>query len=126
MKNVSIVTIIILVGGCLGFLGLPWWVLPLIAATATFFFPLTGGKSYATGFAAGTLLWTAVAIIQNAGNAGLLSGRIGQLFMGLQPYQLLMLTGLMGGLLGGFGALTGTYFRLVVFPPKPQRYTGYR
>lgn len=126
MKNVFFVTLFILVFGCLGFAGLPWWALSFIAAAAVFFFPLSGGKGFATGFATGTLLWMTVALLQNAGNGGLLSGRIGQLFMGLQGFQLLLITGLLGGLLAGFGALTGAYLRLMIYPPKVKRYEKYQ
>lgn len=126
MKNVFFVTLFILVFGCLGFVGLPWWALAFIATAAVFFLPLSGGKAFATGFATGTLLWMTVALLQNAGNGGLLSGRIGQLFMGLQGFQLLLITGLLGGLLAGFGALTGAYLRLMIYPPKVKRYEKYQ
>ncbi len=125
MKNVFLVTVFILVFGCLGFLGLPWWTLAFIAAAAVFLFPLSGGQAFATGFATGTLLWLTLAILQNAGNGGLLSGRIGQLFMGLTGFQLLMITGFLGGLLAGLGAMTGAYLRVLVYPPKVKRYGQY-
>ena len=126
MKNVLIVSLLILVFGCLGYFGLPWWSLALIAAIAAFLFPLSGGKSFSAGFAAGYLLWLTVSILHNSGNGGMLSAKIGQLFMGATGFHLLMATAVMGGLLAGFGALTGTYARQMLFPEKRKRYGQYR
>lgn len=126
MKNVFLISVFILVFGCLGFVGLPWWALSLIAAVAAFLFPLSGAKAFATGFSTGTLLWLSLAILQNAGNGGLLSGRIGKLFLDMTGFQLLTLTGVLGGLLAGLGALTGAYLHTLINPPKPKRYGQYR
>lgn len=126
MKNILLSTLFILILGCLSLFGLPWWCLALIAAVAIFIFPLSGGKSFATGFAAGTLLWFSIAFILNAANGGMLSAKIGLLFQGVSGFQLLSVTGLLGGLLAGFGALTGSYARQWVFREKRRRYGGYR
>ncbi|HPI06085.1 MAG TPA: hypothetical protein PLM41_06870 [Saprospiraceae bacterium] len=126
MKNVSIVSALILFFGALGYFGLPWWSLPFIAAIAVFLFPLSGGKSFSVGFAAGSLLWLIVVTLHNMSNGGMLSTKIGQLFMGAKGFHLIMATTFIGGLLAGFGALTGTYARQMLFPAKPKRYGKYR
>lgn len=126
MKNIIFVTIFILAFGCLSFVGLPWWGLSIVAALAAFLFPLSGGKSFSTGFSAGTLLWLVAAVVLNTSNGGMLSAKVGQLFMGLQSWHLLLITSVFGGLVAGFGALTGAYARQVVYPAKPKRYNKYR
>jgi hypothetical protein len=126
MKNVFFVTVFILVFGCLGYFGLPWWGIAVVAGIAVFLFPLSGGKGFAAGFGAGYLLWFVAAMLHNMSNSGILSAKIGQLFMGVQGFHLLLITGLLGGLLAGFGALTGAYARQLAFPPKKKRYNKYR
>ncbi|MCC6282675.1 MAG: hypothetical protein IT262_18875 [Saprospiraceae bacterium] len=127
MKNALFATIFILIFGCLCFVGLPWWSLTPIAALAIFMFPLSGGKSFSTGFFAGSMLWLIAAMLLNIRNAGMLSAKVGQLFMGMQSWHLLALTAFLGGLLAGFGALTGAYARLMFLPDqKRRRYNKYR
>lgn len=126
MRNVLFITIFVLVLGSLCFVGLPWWSLAPIAALAAFIFPLSGGKSFLSGFAAGSLLWLVAALLLHFGNGGMLSAKIGQLFMGLQGWQLLSVTAFMGGLLAGFGSLTGAYARQLLLPPKRRHNKKYR
>ncbi len=49
-------------------------------------------------------------------NMELLSTKMGELFGGFKPMQLLYATSLIGGLLGGFGGMTGSLFRQIFFP----------
>ena len=126
MRNVLFVTLFIFVFGCLCFAGLPWWGLAPVAALAVFLFPLTGGKSFSTGFLAGSLLWLVAALLLNISNGGMLSAKVGQVFMGLKSWHLLFLTAIIGGLLAGFGALTGAYARQIVYPAKRKRYNKYQ
>jgi len=126
MRNALFVTIFILVLGCLCFVGLPWWGLAPIAAIATFLLPLSGGKSFLSGLVAGSLLWLVAALLLHFDNGGMLSAKIGQLFMGLRSWQLLSVTAIMGGLLAGLGALTGAYARQMLFPPKRKHNKKYR
>ena len=69
--------------------------------------------SFLAGFVAVALLWLGFAWYLDRGNDMLLSQKISKLFFqdnlpsSLEPYGILSLTGLIGGLLGGFGAMTG-------------------
>ena len=70
-------------------------------------FPISSGKAYAVGFAAGFLLWWGSAFFFNFANAGMLAGKMGELIGNLNSAYMLMITGTMGGILAGFGTLTG-------------------
>ena len=120
MKNALYITLFILIGGSLGHFGLPWWSLFAVAALAGWLFPLSTPKTFATAFAAGSLLWYGYAFLADTANLGLLSTKVGVLFQGLQSWQLLMVTGFMGGLLAGNGAMTGRLARALFVGEKPK------
>jgi hypothetical protein len=124
MKENSFLFIAILVLGATSFLGAPWWIIAPLSAIAAFFLGQTASGAYAIAFTAGTLLWYGAAMLSNVPNAGLLASKVGQVFQGLKGWQLLTITGMLGGLLAGFGALTGIYFRALFTPSKTRRYRG--
>jgi hypothetical protein len=126
MKNGLLASTFIIVLGFCCHLGLPWWSIAPIAAIASVIFPQSPGLSFSTAFAAGTFVWWSSAFFLDLNNAGLLSAKIGQLFLGLKPAYLLMITGSLGGILAGLGGLTGSFLRSVIFPPQQKRYRGKR
>ncbi|MEY3367338.1 MAG: hypothetical protein RI973_493 [Bacteroidota bacterium] len=104
---------ILLITG-LGFLlqqFLPFWSLAAVAALGGWLFGRDkAAMSFAAGFTAAFLLWGGYAFLLNAGNDGILGARMGELFA-IGTGGMLTLTALLGGLLGGAGALTGTLAR---------------
>jgi len=90
--------LIILIGG-LTQLFLPWWSIAIIAAIVGFLFKFdNSGWSFLAGFLAVLLLWSGY----------ILSERMGNLFGNISSGSVILLTGLIGGLVGGFFAMTGT------------------
>ena len=87
---------------------LPFWAMALAAGVVALLFNYKYGMtSFAAGFLAAFLLWCAYAYTLDAENTGKLSSQLGQLFQTNGTY-LVSVTGLIGGVLGGFGALTAT------------------
>lgn len=111
MKNTLYSSILILVIGALAWFGLPWWSVAIAGILAAWFFPVGLGRSTAIGFAAGYLLWYFGAMFFDSANASMLSGKVGKLFLGLQSWQLMAITGTIGGLLATCGMITGYYAR---------------
>ncbi|MEM6316450.1 MAG: hypothetical protein AAF960_02210 [Bacteroidota bacterium] len=93
-----------------------WWITAVVAAAVCFFVPVKNGGAFAMGFAAFSLLWGLQANALNALNMELLATKMGALFGGVKPMQLVYATGVVGGLLGAFGAVTGSSFRQIFFP----------
>jgi hypothetical protein len=122
MKNTLYLSLFILVLGSTSLLGLPWWCITLIAMIGAFLFQLGAAATFGVATAAGTLLWTTVALFWTLPNGGLLATKVGQIFQGLSGAQLVMLTGLIGGLLSGLGAMTGYSLRALFVDKKPKRY----
>lgn len=120
MKNALFLALSILIFGNLSHFGLPWWAVVPIAAIAAWVFPLSAGKSFGVAFAAGALLWFSSAFLLNAANTGMLSTKVGLLFQGLQGWHLLIVTGILGGILAGFSAMTGRYARDIIVGSKPN------
>jgi hypothetical protein len=107
MKRLIYIALFIAVLGNLSHTGLPWWILVPVAAVAGWLFPVSPIRSFAAGFAGGFLLWYSNAFWLDWNNAGLLSGKISQIFQVPKGWHLVVVTGLLGGFLGGLGALTG-------------------
>jgi hypothetical protein len=106
MKNASISTLFIVFLGLLCHFFLPWWSLAIIAALAGILFHHTAAAAFGAGFVAGSLLWYGSAFYHNSLDMGVFSAKMGEI-LHLKGWQLLSATGTIGGLIAGFGAMTG-------------------
>lgn len=100
--------------------GLPWWAVAPVGAVAGWLLPAPALRSFGAAFAGGFLLWLLNAWLLDTANEGVMSARIGQLFLGLKGWHLLPVTGTLGGLLSGLGALTGLFAREIYVGGKPK------
>jgi hypothetical protein len=107
LKNITLIPAIIILVGALSFFNLPFWMTAVGGVVAGFLFPVSSGKAYAVGFTAGFLLWWGSAFFFNFANGSMLAGKMGELIGHLNSAYMLMITGTMGGVLAGFGTLTG-------------------
>ena len=98
---------------------LPWWTIAVIAGIIAFALD-TDVKSFATGFTAVVLLWGFIAYQINGLNAEILASRVAEMLSGseiiakiggLNPTRLIYLTAILGGIVGGLGAMTGALGR---------------
>lgn len=121
LKNTAFALFFILIVGNVAHLGGPWWSVVLVSALALLLFPMGPARALAVGTVAGTMLWWLNALWIHLANGEGLAGKIGQVFQGLQGLHLLAAAALLGGLLGGMGALTGTYARTLFAPPNQGR-----
>lgn len=102
-----------IVCGYLFQLFLPFWAMALAGfAAAVLFTNRRGISSFAAGFLGGFLLWGGYALWTDLANDSRLSSMLGELFQVSGSY-LPYATALLGGLLAGFGALSGCYLRRV-------------
>ena len=111
MKKFGLQALIIMILGFIAHQFLPFWIIAVVAGLVGLLFQYeNSGASFAAGFAAAALLWSSYAGWLNLSNMNLLSGKLGELFQ-MNGTYLVYLTGLVGGLLGGLGAMTGTLGR---------------
>jgi hypothetical protein len=116
LKHISFSALIILIGGALAMFNLPWWSITIAAAVSSFLFPIPPLRAWALAFSLGFSLWWGIAFFFHTQNAGLLTAKIGELFGHISSAQILSLTGLIGGILAGLGALCGVYLKPLLRP----------
>lgn len=105
-----------------GFL-FPWWWPAVAAYAAGFWRPGSAIAALISGFGGTALAWAGLAAFLDRRNHHLLSGRVAEMFQLPGGWALVLATGLIGGLMGGLGALAGHSLRVYVkpFPPKPAK-----
>lgn len=97
---------------------LPWWSVAILAFVIGFSLKVDGWQAFLAGFAGMMGLWMTYAIFMDYQNGAILSTKVAELFQLPQSNYLIYITGFIGGLIGGMGALTGRYFRDVIMPEK--------
>jgi hypothetical protein len=93
---------------------LPWWIVALIAFLAALFLGKTSGKSFWSGFGGVFIVWVILTLLKSIPNDNMLASRVIQLFP--LPHNwilLLLITALIGGLVGGMSALSGILVKKV-------------
>lgn len=90
---------------------LPWWSVVLLAILLGVTMQLSPVAAFGAGFAGMAALWGVYAGFLDAQNGAVLSQRIAELFQVKTSNNLIYITSLIGGLLGGCGAMTGALGR---------------
>src|ERR1700712_1535428 len=91
---------------------LPWWVVAIAAFLAALFIGKTSAQSFWSGFGGVFIVWTVLALFKSIPNDHILAKRVIQLFP--LPHHwilLLLITALVGGLVGGMSALSGVLLK---------------
>ena len=91
---------------------LPWWSIAVAAFIVSALIHQQPGKAWLSGFLALFLLWIILAYWRDSMNDGILSHRIAEIFpLGGSSTLLILVTGIVGALVGGFAAVSGSYLR---------------
>lgn len=94
------------------FTQLPWWVFAVSSFVVAALLHQTPAKSFLSGFLGLFLLWVVLALIKDAGNEHILSSKVALILpLGGSYMMLILVTGLIGGLISGFAALTGSFVK---------------
>ena len=102
---------------------LPWCTIGICAAVVAMGLPLNRITAFLGGFTAIGLLWMVAATRIDVHTNSILSTKIAPL-LGFQSSTLLiLLTGLVGGMVGGLGALSGQQIRALLTQQKPRPVT---
>ncbi|HTQ65488.1 MAG TPA: hypothetical protein VMI12_11875 [Puia sp.] len=94
---------------------LPWWGIALAAFLIGLVIPQKPFYSFLSGFIGVFLLWEILAWWQDSKNNGILSQKIAQILpLGGSTVLLILITSLIGALIGGLAALTASYLRRLI------------
>ena len=90
---------------------LPWWSVSVVTLVAFFVFPSRLFVSFLSGFFTIGALWFWLSWRVHMQTDGVLSKKVAELFRLPDPVYLVLLTGLVGGLVGSISALVGSRLR---------------
>lgn len=89
-----------------------WWSFAITSAIVALAVHQRAWKAFVTGFAGLFILWGGMAFFIDVKNNHVLSQKVGAVLMlGNSPVMLILITALIGALISGFAALTGSYAR---------------
>lgn len=90
---------------------LPWWSVAIPGLIFGYLFNQKAFSSFGWGFLALFLLWGGQALYTHLANDGILTSRIAEMLSLGSPILVVLITGILGGLVSGLAALTGSLFR---------------
>ncbi len=91
---------------------LPWWGIAIAAVVVAVLVHQKAGKAFLSGLLGVFLLWAGLAWWIDMKNNGILSQRIASILpLNGNSILLIGVTALVGGLVGGFAAMTGSFLR---------------
>ena len=111
MKQIVTIILIMLLSflACLYF---PWWSIAIVAFIISALIPQRPLDSFFNGFIALFLFWGFLSLWISVQNGNILAHRVSLLvFKTDSPFLLIFVTALIGALVAGFAALTGSYIR---------------
>jgi len=113
MKFLSAVILTALLAFATGLYGLmPWWSFAITSLIVAIAIHQKAGRAFLSGFLGLFLLWTILAFLKDNANEHLLSTKVAQILpLGGSYIVLILVTGVIGGLVSGLAALTGSYLR---------------
>lgn len=108
----SLAILLTIVLAFIGSLYLPWWSIAISSFLVSLLVVQRAGKAFLSGFMGILLLWCGLAWWIDNMNGSILATRIGALLgIGDNSLLLILITGLIGGIVGGFAAMSGSYLR---------------
>jgi hypothetical protein len=111
MKFIISLLLIILLSfvSCLYF---PWWSIAIVAFIVVALIPQKPLMAFLCGFSALFLFWTVLSLWISSNNDHILAHKVSVLFLKTDsPFLLIIVTGLIGGLVAGFAALTASFIQ---------------
>ncbi|MCF2445891.1 hypothetical protein L0657_18160 [Dyadobacter sp. CY345] len=90
---------------------MPWWTIALIPFLVMIWRAKSGFHSFITGFLAIAFLWFSYGLYSHLSTDGIMSNRIAEIFSLPNGVLLLIVTTIVGGIVGGLSGLSGYFVR---------------
>lgn len=120
MKMILNIILIIAFGSLAG-VYFPFWSLAIVAFAFSIMIRTRAISSFLSGFIAIFILWFMLAFLTDRETDAILTTRVATIFS-LSNIGLMGLTGLIGGLVGGMGAISGTLLADLFKKKRKSRY----
>jgi hypothetical protein len=105
---IILTTLLSFVGG----LYFPWWSIAVAAFVSVLLIPLRSSRAFLAGFLGVFILWALLALWIDIKNQGILSTKVAQIFpLGGSSFLIILVTAIIGALVGGLAALSASYLR---------------
>ena len=89
---------------------LPWWSIAIVTFLVAFILRLRPGAAFVTGFSSIFLLWFVLSYVLSSANGHVLATKMaGVVLQTENPFLLMLVTGLTGGVVAGLAALSAGY-----------------
>lgn len=88
-----------------------WWLIALVAFLISFAFGENSWKSFLAGFLGIFLLWFGLTIYSSINNDFILVDRMSQVLPFKNAILTILVTAILGGLIGGFSSMTGYFMK---------------
>lgn len=112
MKLAARIILISLITYLLSFYS-PWWILFVVTFVISFLIHGSYINTFITGFLGVGLVWLGLATYLDYKSASMFSEKIVQIFPIEKSNYLIIISGIIGGVCGGFGSLAGNSFKLL-------------
>lgn len=91
---------------------LPWWGMAITSLLVAVLIHQKAGRAFLAGYTGVFLLWTGLAWWIDMRNNGILAKKIATILpLGGNTFYLILVTGVIGGLVAGFAAMSGSFLR---------------
>ena len=91
---------------------LPWWGIAIAALVVAVIVHQKAGRAFLAGYTGVFVLWVGLSLWINMKNTGILSKKIANILpLNGNIFLLIAITGLIGGLVAGLAAMSGSYLR---------------
>lgn len=118
MKSLAIPTISIAIASIIMMTFTPWWMVAIIGFIVAILTGLNPAQAFFSGLLAVSIVWIIAALIADSGNQISVAEMMSEVIGGLPPVAVTLVTGLIGGIVSGLGAMTGVYARYIWKPHK--------
>ncbi|MFZ1748675.1 MAG: hypothetical protein WAU01_00715 [Saprospiraceae bacterium] len=117
MKSLFFIPIIFILSWILQ-LWFPWWIISIVCAAICFMMRVPIFSGFAGSLLIIFLLWVIKAYFADQHFDVPMSGILGELIGNISSSAVFILTGLIGGVVGGFSGLIGSWLSSMMYPPK--------
>ena len=99
---------------------LPWWSVALAGFLISLILSSKASSSFLSGFLGVGMIWFIQAFYIDLHTDSVLTQKVAEILFLPHPFLLILVTAIIGGLVGGMGSLAGSHLRSLFAPKYPM------